>query len=241
MLKKEILDTLKQTALVLSFLLIIPIVFWINSVRLDGNISFIKYLEIGRILDLQLLIAWLAYGMFANEDSEDAEEYLQSLPYSKWKLLGIKILPRIAIVWLLDVVVSLPTLSIRYSMYNSISTALLLPVLVMFSGFILGISERRNPVLILCFVLLITYSVLVGPVIASLFLWSPLHEYYGNLYLILRSCVTFLPLFVTTILLVPIIKKWDCSSARIRSQRILKRVAVPVVVVVFLWGVLFSI
>lgn len=246
MLRKEIMDTLRQTALVLSFLLLIPLIFWVNKMRLPGDLYLFDYLYAGITLDLQLLIAWFAYSIFSREDNDDASEYLKSLPVSRWKMLCIKILPRLAVVWILELILSATTMSKAGLMSYSYSTALMFPVLAMLAGFILGISHRRNPVLIFSLMLLVTYPTLIGPIISyMLFIGkgSPLialHTSHYTLYRILRTLVIFLPSVLPIALLFPVYKSWDCSSARIRSQRILKRIAVPVVLVVSLWGVVLT-
>ncbi|MCK5842561.1 MAG: hypothetical protein KAH31_10360, partial [Candidatus Sabulitectum sp.] len=90
MLKKEIMDTLKQTGLVLSFLLIIPLVYGVNQFRLEENMTFFVYTLWGLTFILPLLSFFLAYTMFASDDHEGAAEYLKSLPLLKWKLLAVK-------------------------------------------------------------------------------------------------------------------------------------------------------
>ncbi len=73
MLKKEILDTLKQTGLVLSFLLLIPIIFGINQMRFNEEaLNFMWYFDWGLSYLIPVLIIYLAYNMFASEDSDGA-------------------------------------------------------------------------------------------------------------------------------------------------------------------------
>lgn len=253
MWKKEIVDTLKQTGFVLSFLLVIPVVFWINSMRLTDNQSFMHYAVAGIVLSFLMLILTLAYQMFSREDSDNASEYLKSLPFSRWKLLSVKILPRLGVIWIFIFAylcfVWFPPAQISSSdeffRIGLISTELLIvstfSLMVMLSGFLLGISDRRNPVLITAFLLLILYPLFPGLMLA-IRLFENVLMHQRNQLLILTSINTtiLLPTVISLCILIPLYKSWDCASGKIRSQRMLKRMVIPTALIAALWGLAFT-
>ena len=253
MWKKEITDTLKQTGLVLSFLLIIPVVYWINSMRLHSNQSFSHYAEAGIVLSFMMLILTLAYQMFSREDSDNASEYLKSLPFSKWKLLSVKILPRLAVVWIFLFAylcflwfppAQISSNDILFRIGLIITELLIISIfslMVMLSGFLLGISDRKNPVLVTAFLLMTLYPLFPGPKLAvSLFNNVLVHQGSQLLIHISFGAAILLPSIVSLCILIPLYKSWDCTSGKIRSQKMLKRMAIPTALIAALWGLAFT-
>lgn len=253
MWKKEITDTLKQTGFVLSFLLVIPLVFWINSMRLTDNQPFSHYAGAGIVLSFLVLILTLAYQMFSREDSENASEYLKSLPFSMWKLLSVKILPRLSVVWIFIFVyfcfARFPPAQISsndaFFRIGLIILELLIvstfSLMAMLSGFLLGISDRKNPVLVTAFLLLILYPLFPGPVLAiRLFENILMHQRNQLLVLTSINTVILLPSVISLCILIPLYKSWDCSSGKIRSQIMLKRMVIPTALIAALWGLAFT-
>lgn len=260
MWKKEILDTLKQTGLVLSFLLLIPIIFGINQVRLSENMPFLYYAVWVITVLIPLLVFSLAYKMFAAEDTDNASEFLKSLPISVWKLLALKIVPRLAIVWLFVIVfnelISATWWShgIRSSWVNTNLegriTNILFPLIALLSGFILGLTDRKNPILIIA--LLLPAFFLLTMVEGSSINVKLLQGYW--IYFMKPSGITpvwvwqigrvlafsvsaIIPATLPILVLVPVIKSWDSSSEKVRSQGILKRMSVPLVLIICLYTV----
>lgn len=255
MLKKEIMDTLKQTALVLSFLLLMPIIFGINQMRFSSEtLSFSWYIDWGMNFLLPILMLYLSYMVFASEDADKATEYLKSLPVNKWKLLAIKILPRFVTI----VVISFVYHSIFMSefvhqgrffwFYHSPgSLSLLKPLTLIITpllfGFILGISSRSNVFLALAFLLTISYFVFAGfNFMSSLSrhlyrLWCTVfpNANIGNFFALDSVLRIYLPTLLPVLVLLPVFKSWDCSSGRIRSQRMLKRMAAPLGLIIVLF------
>ncbi len=253
MWKKEITDTLKQTALVLSFLLVIPAVFWINSMRLADNQPFSHYAEAGIVLSLLMLTLTLAYHMFSSEDSDNASEYLKSLPFSRWKLLSIKILPRLGAIWIFIFVyfcfVGFPPAQISstnaFFRIGLIIQELLIvstfSLMIMLSGFLLGISDRKNPVLVTALLLLVLYPLFPGPVLAiRLFENVLMHQRNQLLILASINTVILLPSVASLCILIPLYKSWDCASGKIRSQIMLQRLVIPTALIAALWGLAFT-
>ncbi|MCK5132159.1 MAG: hypothetical protein KAR40_08430 [Candidatus Sabulitectum sp.] len=247
MLKKEIMDTLKQTGAILSFMLLIPVIHQVNEIRLGGTSSLGNYFIKGASLNFMLLIVGLAYMMFSSEDNDDAMEYLKSLPVSKWELLNIKILPRLA-------VLSVPILGftifsaltapsdITDYFFLLVAPVALTVIIALISGFFLGISDRKNPILIGAMTLLSSYPIFLGSIIVHRISRYIVHQTQAEIPLYLYALVHFvtvtIPVLIPLCLLIPVYRSWDCRSGKVRSQAILKRLAVPSILIVILWGVL---
>lgn len=240
MLRKEIMDTLKQTAAVACMLLVLPIVHWVNVSRFNGTTSLENYMIIGIVMDFLLLIAVLAYMMFSDENTDSAAEYLKTLPVSKWKLFWIKTLPRFSVLIIL-MLAFVVYIAINHTADLDILTTsffMLIIMLALASGFFMGIlADRENPVLLIVFSLLITYPILLGLGLEQM-LYRKLQIDSIFLRILMDFAVIVLPSLIPIGLLIPLYKSWDCTSKKITTQRILKRLAVPAAVVAGIWGVI---
>ena len=263
MLKKEILDTLKQTGLILSFLLITPLIYGVNQLRLEENMSFFVYSFSGLAFLLQLLSFFLAYKMFDSDDQEAAAEYLKSLPISRWKLLAVKILPRFILILLLVFAshkyleAFWPRVGISFSWFSfgieGIFQSALITLTILVNGFVLGISERKNPFILLFLLMPVLFLYMnmspygYGSILSSELTWLfyfNIIEPNGFEFGVFRLAIfiayivgTALPAILPTLLLIPVYKSWDCSSAKIRSNKIMKRMAIPLGFVITLYVV----
>ncbi|MCK5132156.1 MAG: ABC transporter permease subunit [Candidatus Sabulitectum sp.] len=260
MWKNEIMDTLKQTALVLSFSLLIPIIYGINSMRFpEENLFFTWYIDWGLTYLIPILTLYLAYNMFASEDSDGALEYMKSLPVNKWELLAIKILPRLAVTLVLMLIYTylvmghylprqlgvswLSTLLLRFSLLpNAISIGF--PLMVLISGFMLGISNRKNQFLVLALAIPILYMIysqgFLGVRFSLYHFWWKLFQtdQYNHIMRLLSSVIQiYIPAMIPLVVLIPVFKSWDCSSGRARSERMLKRMAGPLGLLIVLYAV----
>lgn len=261
MLRKEIMDTLKQTGLVLSFLLIIPLVYGANHIRLDENMTFFVYTLWGLTFILPLLSFLLAYTMFASDDSEGAAGYLKSLPLSKRKLLAVKILPRTILILLLILacnkylVAFWPRAGISsawfaFGVEGFLKSALVL-LLVMAGGFVLGISDRKNPFLVLCLLVPVLFLYEAqspyGSLLSSKLVWIFYFDFMEtlgieqlwvfNLGRFLTYVIgTALPAVLPILVLIPVYRSWDCSSEKVRSEIIMKRMAIPMGFIIALYA-----
>lgn len=250
MYKKEFMASLKQTAVILSFMLLIPVIHWVNEMRLPGGTSsFGTYMMNGGFLGFALLIAGLAYMMFSSEDNDDALEYLKTLPISKWELLKIKILPRLAVLLVPALAATLytamqPSINVFDLYYLAIAPIFLSILIALVLGFLLGLSDRRNPILIGSMTLLTSYPIFFGFILVHKISRYIYHQTQTDIPVYLYALVHFViitaPVLITLYLLLPVYKSWDCTSGKIRSQAILKRLAVPSILIVALWGVLLS-
>lgn len=256
MLKKEITDTLKQTGFVLSFLLLIPIIFGINQMRLhEEALNFMWYFDWSLSYLIPVLLLYLAYNVFASEDSDGASEYLRTLPISKWKILFAKILPRFFVFLILILIYeaffhdSHAHMS-KFGWFANSQRPLYAVHLVfliltpLFYGFMLGISDRKNLILPTAFAIPVLYLTFSGfaffnPMSHVLYQqWWPRFPHTDiNVFLRLNSIViNLIPVLLPIIILIPEFKSWDCSSGKIRSQRILKRMSFPLVLLIFLYS-----
>lgn len=245
MLKKEIMDTLKQTALVLSFLLLIPIVFWVNNMILQDNPPFSFYLTSGVMLGIIILAFNLAYTMFSSKNTEFDDPNSKT----KWELPAVKILPRLTVVWILMLVFliigAMPPEQIAGNAFMRILGIRLgeflvifsVPLLIMLSGFFLGIADKKSPLLIGSFLLAMTYPLLTGPkILINVFdkVFIPL-RITAIATLDLATMITvLLPSALAVCVLIPFYKSWNASSEKIKSQRMLKRMAGPVGLIILL-------
>ena len=256
MYKKEFMASFKQTAVIMSFLLLIPIIHWVNEMRLPGGTSSLgTYMMNGGSLCFALLIAGLAYMMFSSEDNDDALEYLKTLPISKWELLKIKILPRLAVLLVPAMAATLfmalqPSITV-FELYFLVIAPVMLSILIaLLSGFLLGLSDRRNPILIGSMTLLTSYPIFFGSILVhkisryiddQTHVGIPAYEFAPvYLYALVHFAVITVPVLIALYLLFPVYKSWDCTAGKVRSQAILKRLAVPSILIVLLWAALLN-
>jgi hypothetical protein len=255
MIKKEILATLRQTAMTLSFSLLLPVVYWINEQRLVENKPFGHYAEFGAMTLLMFLVLNLAYTMFAPEDKDGASEYLKSLPIPKFKLLCMKILPRllVSLFFIFGYLFIVSPLAGGFTIGEYF--VVFIPVLVVIlSGFLLGISDRRNPFLAGLLLLPAFYWILSGPLAASIaggILMKHtnfIYEITGSSIALMRFCfyasqltMNLIPTLLPVAVLLPLYRKWDCSSGKLRSQVMLKKLLLPITLMLVITFVTFNI
>jgi len=255
MIKREILNTLRQTALTLSFGLLLPVVYWINEQRLVENKPFGHYAEFGAMTLLVFLVLNLAYTMFASEDKDGAGEYLKSLPIPKLRLLCMKILPRllVSLFFLFGYVFTVSPLASRFTT-GEYFVVFIPTLVVMLSGFLLGISDRKNPFLAGLLLLPAFYWILSGPLAASIaggILMKHtnfIYETTGSSIAQMRFCfdasqltMNLLPTLLPVAVLLPLYRKWDCSSGKLRSQEMLKRLILPTALILTITYIIFNI
>jgi len=104
MLKKEISDVLKQTAIFIVFLFALPaFLVFTNIIVPEPQPYFSVFFP---IFQFGLLFGafFMGASLFSVEQGQRGMEYLLSLPYSRYQVVGIKILPRLVAVLLFYVV-----------------------------------------------------------------------------------------------------------------------------------------
>lgn len=97
MLRKEILDTLRQTLFVLVFLVVLPLIYAVDGILYGGEIRFPWYFVNGFGLLTIMFAFYLGLNSFQRERRDGAWEYLLSLPVRKGSLFWSKFLPRLVV------------------------------------------------------------------------------------------------------------------------------------------------
>jgi ABC-type transport system involved in multi-copper enzyme maturation permease subunit len=176
MIRKEYRDIFQSTLVRLSFLSIIPLLallkvspwkiyhFFLGSMFgiLNGYAEHI-YLNSFTFL-LAILILWTAnhYGThaFRGEHRDRAFEYLLSFPFSRFRILVIKFVPRVSLLVLLTILYEVlafhyvvPMRQIQGPLFFFIDPVFF-PVWVLFflvAGFFLGLFEQKNWIAVVTF------------------------------------------------------------------------------------------
>jgi ABC-type Na+ efflux pump permease subunit len=100
-LKKEFIDTLKILFYCLLLFLIIPIARLLDWQVIHSQWEFSGTWQPLFIAFIIIFAAYSGVSIFQSEKKERAFEYLFSLPVSKWKIIGVKIVPRFLLLMLL--------------------------------------------------------------------------------------------------------------------------------------------
>lgn len=134
MLKKEFRDTLKTLFYCLCLFLIVPIARLLDwrVLHAEWDIS-----GIWQPVFTAVIIVFAAYSgvsIFQVEKKDRALEYLFSLPVSKWKIIGVKVLPRLFFVLLLIAAGGL------FSVLDSVVADGLSLLVLFFSGLFIGLA-----------------------------------------------------------------------------------------------------
>jgi len=154
MFLKELKDSLRQVCFVMSFFVLIPLLYLLDRSAYNSGFTFMEYISCGMNLFILITAVYIAYNMFRAEERDGALEYLLSLPLSRMSLLRAKALPRIAVSavlllagFLLNRILQtqgsvLSSLFINYR--AGVLYLLGLIVLIQFCGFMLGLVGRRS-------------------------------------------------------------------------------------------------
>jgi len=177
MLKKEFKEIIKQATLFFLLMGFLILVFKIRSVFGDYKFNFTEYFLIFYQLFIFIFSFFFGISMFSNEIRNNGFEYMLTLPFSRAKLLMIKILPRLAVLILLYLV---------YLILLSLSASdpfLITPVLfnsLYFSLFLVSTSFsvlRGNFVANSLFTLFSFFFLIVA---ANLIAWLVTINYFGK-------------------------------------------------------------
>ena len=254
MLRKEIIATLRQTFTILGFLALVPVVYWINQARLVENQEFGNYLNWGLMLVLPFLALYLGYMIFDEEDRDRAHEYLQTLPFGKAKLLAIKIIPRALVMlpvffspWLKSNVFYWQMDGVCEFLYS-----LFLPAIILFSGFLLGVSNRRNPFLVTALLLPVLFLVKFG--FGSVLTMKLTFGFYFhvmvpagietegvflNAHRFFYLIGTILPAALPSLVLIPVFTEKTGISGECKAQIMLRKMMVPLLIILVLFALKF--
>jgi hypothetical protein len=246
----ETRDTLKQTGAMLSFLLLIPPVYLVNNLRLDGGASLTHHMFYGGMFTLASTLLVLAYCMFAREHRDGAMEYLRSLPIAPSRIALVKILPRLLVAWILvwlfvevffgGIFMLMRTTRMGWDM---LFYFFLPPALLMTGGFLYGVSGRRGPLPALVLLMPVPYlwimgheaaqsmfGLLLGNISAGMGV-EGVRAVWASAFILGALLPSLLPLLV----LMPLFRVWNRTPERVLTESILKRGAIPTVLLLALF------
>jgi len=94
MLKKEVNETLKQTLYLLALVIVIPLIVLAISKLFSSSLSYIQLFFFIFQVGLVVFSMFMGISLFSKEMKDRGMEYLLTLPYSRYQLLGFKLVPR---------------------------------------------------------------------------------------------------------------------------------------------------
>ena len=250
---KELKETLRQTIFIMSFFILVPLLFLTDQAVFSTGLTFLEYMSNG--LDLFILITafYLAYNISKVEERDGATEYLLSLPITRWQLIRYKIIPRVAVLTILLLIGSIVN-DLRISsgsvlgmifIYWGTGLVFLIGLITFIQacGFILGLTGRESwsarlmlLSMVLCVWQLGTITIVITRLIYKVFdMWTALRFPFwlgDNGSAILDFSVFFALLWY---ILKPLCRMWDLKPMRGREIWFQKRAVLPMVVFLLLF------
>lgn len=219
MFRLELRDTLRQTLFVMGFLAVMPLIYLLDSSIYKTGTSLGMYMLGGWGLLWLITAGHLAYNMFRREDEDGAEEYLLSLPVGRLTLLGVKAVPRFAVLLGLELLFLL--LTGRQIWFQDFAGMITFVICVTICGFMLGMVGRKSWIARLI-LLIITAGAFVVSGIPAHMIWdsiphSSLPYYLGEIVLL-------------SIVAVYLMRKWDHKPIRTRELAFAKAALLPMVI-----------
>lgn len=250
MLKKEISDVFKQTVIFTVFALILPAILIV--VTTSFNVSyfavFLPMFQFGLLFGAFFMGA----SLFSLERGQRGMEYLLSLPYTRYQLVGIKILPRLAAVLLFYAVfvilytsggedlVALPFLSFTFLYFSLYLISLSLSAssenfIILFVSSLFSLFIYLNLAPLVFWLVALSRNVPLDFLDLRLFFtenWDPEISVMG----IFSAFILLLPLLLSFGLS---IKKLDIRPAKVYNKRFFKLLA-PIFLGSFILSFLFA-
>jgi ABC-type transport system involved in cytochrome c biogenesis permease component len=250
LLRRETGDTLRQTGAMLFLLLLIPLVYAFNNARFDGGMSLYHHFYYGGLFVLAATLLVLARFMFERECSDGAMEYLKTLPLTPARVLWVKVLPRLVVSWLLvwlfvrvffGELFSL--MRIGWMDWELYLLCFLPPALLMAGGFLYGVSGRKGALPALMLLIPVLYSLFRGQQVAKSLLLAFLRRYaegisLGGLHAAHALAIAIgvlLPPLLSLLALMPLFRQWQSTPEKVLSERIVRRAAIPTVLLLALF------
>lgn len=134
MLKKEFQDTLKTLFYCLCLFLIVPIARLLDWQVLHAEWDISGIWQPVFTVVIVFFTAYSGVSIFQVEKKDRALEYLFSLPVSKWKIIGVKVIPRFFMVLLLIAAGGF------FSVLNNVVVDGISLLLLFFSGLFIGLA-----------------------------------------------------------------------------------------------------
>lgn len=230
MLKKEISDVLKQIAIFTAFVLLLPAFLTIIS-NLSYFSAFFPIFQFG-------LLFWAFFmgaSIFSVERGQRGMEYLLSLPYSRYKIIGLKILPRFISILIFYVVFLVFYLS-EGTNYAALALISFTTIYFLFFLISLSLSASSDNFLVLFVVSLLSLFIYLG--LGFFVFWLILRTkgyiYYevsvnpfiiGEIDSLIVYLIPIVGLFIVLPLLVAFgfsINKFDIRPSRVYNKRFIK-------------------
>ncbi|MCK4760459.1 MAG: hypothetical protein KAT69_10450, partial [Candidatus Aminicenantes bacterium] len=238
MLKKEISDVLKQTAIFIVFLFALPaFLVFTNIIVPEPQPYFSVFFPLFQFG----LLSWAFFmgaSLFSVEQGQRGMEYLLSLPFSRYKLAGLKILPRFISILLFYIVFLIIYLG---EGTNHAALSLVSFTTIYFSFYLisLSLSASSDNFLVLFVVSLFSLFIFLG--LGLLIFWLVV-KMKGYIYYDveispfitgeLESFIVIFIFFIAFCLLLPLlvafilsIKKFDIRPSRVYNMRFIKFLA----------------
>jgi len=250
LLRRETRDTLRQTGAMLLFLLLIPLVYAFNNARFGGTMSLSHHFFYGCCFVLAATLLVLARFMFERECRDGAMEYLKTLPLTPARVLFVKVLPRLAVSWVL---VWLFVKVFFGGLFSLMRTGLtgwelfllffLPPALLLTGGFLYGVSGRKGALSALMLLILVLYIFFPGQDVAHSLFGAFLRRYGEGMSLggvhaapaISFTIGALLPPLLSLLALMPLFRQWQSTPEKVLSERIVRRAAIPTVLMLALF------
>ncbi len=233
MLKKEISDVLKQTAIFILFVCVLP-AFLVFTKIFSNSSYFSVFFPIFQF-GLFFWAFFMGVSLFSVERGQKGMEYLLSLPFSRYKLVGMKIFPRLISILFFYIVFLILYLGEGHN-YAALSLISFTAIYFSFYLISLSLSASSDNFLVLFVISLLSlfiylrlgfflywlavkangyiyYDLLVSP-----FITGELNSFIANLMPIIGLCmlIPFLVAFGFSI------KKFDIRPSRVYNKRFIK-------------------
>jgi ABC-type transport system involved in multi-copper enzyme maturation permease subunit len=233
MLKKEFREIIVPALLRSSMLLIFPLFSLLGITRVMSNRDYFTFFS--GILGIAAIWIAATYGLdaFKSEHRDQALEYLLSFPFSRFKIVLYKLIPRISILTVLvaaNLVVNIFGLSDRFEKGFYFMFFLFLFSLVMFfllSGFFISLFFETKPSRILYNTAVILSMVAISMGIHSLLKSGELDRHLYEISFLI-GCV--MVMLLMGIAFVSVYKKFDLKPARVHGSKFLLRALLPLTV-----------
>ncbi len=230
MFLKELKDTLKQVGSIMTLLVVMPLIYLLDSSFYKTGTTILEYIGGGFALLWMIAVGYLAYNMFRPEEKDNAVEYILSLPITRWKLMVWKILPRVAVLFALNLLTVF--IGGGYIWFYNLSGLFTFVIFSQVCGFTLGIVGRRSWITRLMLFVMVICAFIINS-IPPLLIWKDQVPASSLLNIIVEF--GFLVL-----ILIPIYRNWDLKPVRTRELSFAKVAIVPLIVLAFPVVWLFS-
>jgi hypothetical protein len=233
MLKKEISDVLKQIAIFTAFVLFLPAFLIIT--KIISNTSYFSVFF--PLFQFGLLFGafFMGASLFSTERGQRGMEYLLSLPFSRYKLIGLKIFPRF-----LTILIFYGVFLILYlgEGTNYAALALVSFTTIYFSFYLISLSFSASSDNFLVLFVVSLLSLFIYLWLGFFVLWL-IVKAKGYIYYVVRvnpfiigeldSIIVYLIPIVGFFILLPLlvafgfsIKKFDIRPSRVYNKRFIK-------------------